>query len=142
MASLLAEPIPADQVQTELKKLDPAIGYALDEFKIPGDVQAKLANLGYIDLAVFASIEDEVGEVRKALRADLGLDPSKGPDHRNLLAKLVSAWRAAGTRFHARQKEEAFQRAQGLPKSMLASDHFGACERIHQSAWKEGYARE
>ena len=74
-------------------------------------------------MCTFADMESTPAGFRAAIKTDFGIDAEKGPEHRALTARLVSAWRAASTRHEAREKEEAHQRAQGLPKTMLANQH-------------------
>ena len=62
-----------------------------DNLKVPSDVQAMIAHLGYVDLQVFAKIEDTPGMVRAIIKLDVGLDPTASPAHRALMARLVVA---------------------------------------------------
>ena len=77
--NVMAEPVPEDHVEVVLASLGSGFGFLLDEFQIPVQIQAKMAINGFTEVSIFAAIDEEPAEVRKALRKDLGIDPDRAP---------------------------------------------------------------
>ena len=134
--SLLTNPPSAAEVAAGIVLLDADLCYVFDNLKVPADVQAAVAHLGYVDLQVFSKIEDTPGKVREVIKSDVGLDPTASPAHRALMARLVVAWETAAKRVEKRCIEEADQRAGDLPRSLPKGSHLDltrAFTKVHGS---------
>ena len=78
--SLLTNPPAAGDVAAGILFLDADLCYVFDNLKVPSDVQAVVAHLGYVDLQVFAKIEDTPGKVREIIKLCRARPrPSTGP---------------------------------------------------------------
>ncbi len=92
MARVVANPMTADEITMNLKALTTDLSYLLEKEGMLPEVQAKLASLGYTDVAVFSRMEDTAAAVREVLKVDIGLDPATPPQHRAMGARVLVAW--------------------------------------------------
>ena len=92
MALVLTNSMTADEIAMNLKILTTDLSYLLEKEGIAREVQAKLASLGYTDVAVFSRMEDTAAAVREVLKADIGLDTATSPQHRAMVARVLVAW--------------------------------------------------
>ena len=106
-----------------LKGMETDLSSLLVDIQIPRDIQARIALLGYGGVRVFSRVEDTAEKVRDFVKTDLGVDPSKSPQHRSMAARLVTAWEAARKRVEHRHVHEAEQRVNDLPKILPKSQH-------------------
>ena len=83
--------------------------------KVPREIQATLASLGFSDMDVFAQIGDTAGEVRDMVAKDLGLCEDLSIQAKALAARALAAWEAAQGRGQKRKAEGAEVRAVDLP---------------------------
>ena len=77
----------------------------------------------YTDALVFAKMEDSAPAMRASIKVDVGLDPAASPAARAMVARLVPAWEAAGTRAQRHRQEEAEQRVGDLPRTLPKGQH-------------------
>ena len=122
-APLLPDGMSSDDIATAVKLLDVDLAFLFNHMKIPLEVQAAVANLGYTEVTVFAKMEDTAAAFRKTAQDDVRLDPAQGPRHRSTMARLVATWEAAQQRVQRRQKEEAEQRVGDLPRVLPKGMH-------------------
>ena len=121
--TLLGTPPERESMETALRAMSAEFVFLLDSFGIPTDIQAKLAILGYTDAVVFAKMEDSAPAMRASIKTDVGLDPDASAAARAMVARLVTAWEAAGTRAQRRRQEEAEQRVGDLPRTLPKGQH-------------------
>ena len=134
MALALANPMTADEITMNLKALTTNLSYMLEKEGIVPEAQAKLASLGYTDVAVFSRMEDTAAAVREVLKADIGLDPATSPQHRAMVARVLVAWDNSKKRMETRMQEEANQRVSDQPRTLAKSLHYDllkAYEKLH-----------
>ena len=127
--SLLGTPPERESMETALRAMSAEFVFLLDSLGIPTDIQAKLAILGYTDAVVFAKMEDSAPSMRASIKTDVGLDPDASPAARAMVARLVTAWEAAGTRAQRRRQEEAEQRVGDLPRTLPKGQHLDLARR-------------
>ena len=60
--------------------------------------QARLAELGFTDIDIFANMEDDVAAVRAFALEALGFKPGVGFLSRATISRLISAWQSAAKR--------------------------------------------
>ena len=123
MASVLKNAIAAADVEALLKNMDSEFVYLLDDGSIPRELQAKLSELGFTDLTVFAKLEDVPAEARKIFKADLDLDDTNRGAYNALVARLMAVWEAANKRGEKRRAEEAERKAGDLPRTLPKARH-------------------
>ena len=73
---------------------------------IPWPVRARLAELGYTGVGVFALLDDNAVKVRGFAKDRLGMDTA-AEDLRATLSRVVEAWGVAHTRGQKRQEVES-----------------------------------
>ena len=97
-----------EEAQDEaLKSMETDLSSLLVDVKIPRDIQARIALLGYGGVNVFSRVEDSAEKVREFIKTDVSIDASKSPLHRAMVARLVTAWEAARKRVEQRHHREA-----------------------------------
>ena len=102
-----------------LKAASPDLKYHLSEVKVPIEVQAALFHKGFVDLQLFAGLDESCLEVRTALAVEIGLKHYESTDARQNTARLFSAWESS--------------RAQLVPEDkMKAESKLGQTSRIVQ----------
>ena len=69
--------------------------FHLAEKNVPADVQDAIFHKGFINLQLFAGLDETRAEVRKAVIAEVGLDPEDGAAARVAMASLLAAWESA-----------------------------------------------
>ena len=74
-----------------LKGMETDLSSLLVDIQIPRDIQARIALLGYGGVRVFSRVGDTAEKVRDFVKTDLGVGPSKSPQHRSMAARLVTA---------------------------------------------------
>ena len=79
--SLLSQPVLDEEVSEALGLFDAEVAFIFDGSKLSFEVQAKIAQLGYTDITVFAKVEDSLAGVRESLKSDVTLEPSASPAH-------------------------------------------------------------
>ena len=78
--------------KTAATKLEVDLAFLFDSLRVPLELQAAIAGLGYTELQVFAKTEDSAAAFREARNTDLRLDPQTSPARRVAAARLVTAW--------------------------------------------------
>jgi uncharacterized membrane protein YgcG len=121
--SLLTTPMTAEDIVFEKAKLSVDLSFLFDKTQIPPEVQAKFAALGYTDIMVFAQAEETGPLLREMIKKDVGLNPDTSSDHRNAVARVVAAWKAAAKHTDRRDTEEAEQRVSDLPRTLKKGSH-------------------
>ena len=104
--SLLTAPLTPVNEALAMEELGVDLGFLFDQNKVPRDIQAKVAELGYTDAAIFAEIGGTAERVRETV-TDVGINPETGAQHRAVLARLMAVWRAAQKRSELQQTREA-----------------------------------
>ena len=139
--SLLRTPVAPASVDAEKAKLSSELLYLMESNGIPSEVAAKFGELGYTDVQTFAHLEEEATPFKEALKTDLTLHASDGPQHRALTAKIVATWTSARHHSDREQKEQAEQRAIDMPKHLPKGKHL-AMQKIYTSVHKKLPASE
>jgi hypothetical protein len=121
--SLLTTPMTEEEIILEKAKLSVDLSFLFDKTQIPPEVQAKFAALGYTDITVFAQAEETGPLLREMVKKDIGLNPDTSADHRNAMARVVAAWKAAAKHTDRRDAEEAEQRVNDLPRTLKKGSH-------------------
>jgi hypothetical protein len=134
MTTYLDTPLAAEVIEEHVGTLSADLSFLFDKEGVAKDIQAKLASLGYTDMAVFSRIEDTATAVREVLATDVGLNPKTSPAHRTMQAKVLVAWDNAKRRIETRNQEEASQRVHDAPRTLSKNAHFDlikAYEKVH-----------
>ena len=113
----------AVEASAALSAIDAELRFLLESSKIPMDIIAKIAHLGYTDVETFSHMESDPKALRKVFKEDVGLDPAGGPQHRAMVARLLSCWETAGKRGVKRKEEEASQRVGDLLRPLPKVRH-------------------
>ena len=107
-ASVLANAIAPEEQQVQRVRASNDLAFLWHTNSIPGEVQARLAQLGFRDLVQFANLESVPEEARKFSKGELGLLIDVNPEYRALVGLLMQVWGAAkvrGTRPNARNAD-------------------------------------
>ena len=107
---------PVDEQKDAIASMDSELVFLLESSKVPTDIIAKFGALGYGDMDTFAHMEIDAKEVREMIKSDVTLDPTQGPQHRAMVARLLAVWESAVKRAAKLKDEEATQRAGDLPR--------------------------
>ena len=90
-----------------LKAASPDLKYHLSEVKVPIEVQAALFHKGFVDLQLFAGLDESCLEVRTALAVEIGLKHYESTDVRQNTARLFSAWESSRAQLVPEDKMKA-----------------------------------
>ena len=76
--------------------------------------------LGIATCGRFASLADDVKDLREAVSEMFNVDKKHGPIHRLEASKLVEVWQQAKARTETQQKVDSAARAHGIPVELPA----------------------
>ena len=121
-SSYLLVPIPLD-VQTELlSDIGDDLGLMWEAPKTPQEVRAKLSQLGFTELEVWAMATETKAGMREIIKKGIGLKDD-APLRLSIEAKLISSWQTAEIRGAKKKENEADQRVNELPRRLTANQH-------------------
>ena len=69
--------------------------FHMAEKNAPAEMQDAIFHKGFINLQLFAGLDETRADVRKAVVAEIGLDPEEGAAARVAMASLLAAWESA-----------------------------------------------
>ena len=125
---LFSGPVTDEEMREYLKRVEADLLWILSQSEVELKDQYGLAQLGYLTVSKFARLEDSRAEARKALSADLAIDPSEaapaGPRNRVRLAALVAAWDSARNQAHRQDELKAEAKALNVTRPV------GVTERV------------
>lgn len=105
-----------------LKAASPDLKYHLSEVKVPVEVQAALFHKGFVDLQLFAGLDESRLEVRNALAVEIGLKHDECTDARQNVARLLSAWESSRAQLVAEDKMKAESKLGQTPRIVQCSE--------------------
>ncbi|CAL1153097.1 unnamed protein product, partial [Cladocopium goreaui] len=100
----------------------PDLKYHLSEVKVPVEVQAALFHKGFVDLQLFAGLDESRLEVRNALAVEIGLKHDECTDARQNVARLLSAWESSRAQLVAEDKMKAESKLGQTPRIVQCSE--------------------
>lgn len=118
MAVVLTNAIEEPTVAQLLSGVKPDLRYLWVQSGIHIQIQARLAQLGYTAMEIFAGVDDTAPAVRAFVQTEVGLKQEGNPLFRAQVAAVLAAWQAAETRGRKRRAEDAEQRVGDLPRKM------------------------
>ena len=95
--NLLVEVSLDDQADAR-RKVNAELSVLWQQFHIPPDVQARLSIMGYRNAETWARLDESPSEVRKFVKAELGLQAEVNEGYRALVSSLVGCWEGARMR--------------------------------------------
>ena len=112
----------AEPMQTELLAgVSHELTFLWLSHKVPRDVQARLAQLGFTDVDVWAQLEDSKKEARAWIKGTAGLKMDGNPNAMSIISRVLNSWTSAAKRGEKRQEVEAEQRAGDLPRKLCTT---------------------
>jgi hypothetical protein len=125
---------PAD-IEMHLGQLQPELEYILSDAGVHKDVQAKIVSTGFGECRLFAKLDCGEGEkgARTYAKDDLEIDVTRGALQRSATARLVIAWETAKKRVSAKQENDAIQRTEDGPKTILKNEYVNLCRTLRTS---------
>ena len=130
----MSVPVPADELEGALERLQPDLAYIFDDLLVHRDIQARVVLTGFPELRIFAKADagDEGKGIRAYIKSALHIDPDASIEARSAAARLVLAWELAQKRVSTRNEHESQQLAADGPVSMLRDDYIGYIKAFTQ----------
>ena len=120
--NLLIELSPDGQAEAR-NKVNAELSVLWQQFHIPADAQARLSVMGYRNVVTWAHLGETPSEVRKFVKAELGLQANGHENYCALVSSPVGCWEGAQTRGEKRKADDATQRAVGEHRRRTKSQH-------------------
>ena len=133
-AQLFAEEMSEEQMAGHLSKTSSDLLHIWDDAKVARAVQAKFSELGFTDTECFANMALSADDVRELVLTEIGLKPNLGILGRNVVSRVLGAWKTANTRGEKQRTEDAQRAALGLPRALSDDIHIemrNAYEDVH-----------
>ena len=134
--SLLMNPIDADEQKRLLSSLSDDLSFIWDDALVPLEIQARMAQMGFLQLDVWAKAETSEKDLRDFLKAESGIRKIGNDKYRAHISLLTSTWETTNIRGVKRKQEEADQLVGGLPRRISQQDHL-KMKRSYNSVHKE-----
>ena len=134
-ASLLLNPIADEEMKQLLSSISDDLSFIWDDALVPLEIQARMAQMGFLQLDVWAKSESSEKELRDFLKADSGIRQLGNDKYRSHISLLISTWETANIRGVKRKQEEADQLVGGLPRRISQQDHLKmtrAYNKVHK----------
>ena len=132
VSSAAQRPLP--ERSAALKAASPDLKYHLSEVKVPVEVQAAVFHKGFVDLKLFAGLDESRSEVRTALAVEIGLKHDESTDARQNVAGLLSAWESSRAQLVAEDKMKAESKLGQTPRIVQCSEMAALREAVEDGA--------
>ena len=106
-ASHMAFALSDEVIQTQLTKVEHELLFIWDNAKIPSDIQASLAALGFTSVDIFVNMEPNKEEMRALLKEELKFKDDMKLQAKSAIAKVLGASDTAHKRGLKRKDREA-----------------------------------
>ena len=124
------------RVKEAMAEASKEVKFLWGQFKISLQAQARLAELGFTDVEIFASMEDSEAKVRAFILGGLGFRQDTEFVAKGTVARIISAWTSAQQRGEKRAAADADQRVGDLPRTLPRRKHLELI-RAHNKLHKE-----
>jgi len=120
MAPVVLTPL---EKQTALTRAGADLKYLLSKEDVIEDHQAIFYHFGITSVPKFASFAKDTEDLKKVLKDDFDIDPSKSLQERSMVASIVCAWTSAQTRSSKLSEVEAEMESRQWTKVIPPSDY-------------------
>ena len=118
-AQLFTVGMSEEEMAGHLGKTSSDLLHIWDDAKVTREVQERFAALGFADTDCFANMALSADDVRELVLKEIGLKPDLGIAGRNVVSRVLGAWKTANTRGEKQRTEDAQRAALGLPRAFI-----------------------
>ena len=112
-----------EQKETAIAKANPDLRFLFDKENVDVEFQYSLYDLGVLSVKSFAVLAKDVDDLKKVLKADLGLDPEGSIRERIKAGNVVCAWEAAKARSAKALEMACDAQSRGVPADLPTNDY-------------------
>ena len=123
-ASFLQTPYGGEEQTSLLKIIDDDLSFLWNAGNnVPLDVQAKLTDLGFTDIGVWAKVAETTAELRTMFMEEVGMKAEGNKNFRAVVSRILDSWETAKIRGQKKKEVEADQRVNDMPRRLSKNDH-------------------